>query len=270
MIHTYQRIDFDAVIKRVLIVMKYEKDPQWTISQEAFHDSGYLLCLCVNGYADYHVGDTFYRLQPGDVVFLHRNEPRNGNADEKDPWCFIVTLFEIETESERDAELLKSLLGVHRMNSQTVFALFHELHHVWITKATGYSFRSRCLVEQILIELLLGNDKDRSRGYEYQMMDEVVSLMVKNPQCTYQAAELAKKYHLSEGYFRTQFKKHTGMTVTNYQNFLRVNRAKEYLMFGMHNVSETAQMLGFSSAYYFSRVFKRIDGHMPSEYMNMK
>ena len=42
------------------------------------------------------------------------------------------------------------------------------------------------------------------------------------------------------------------------------------LLQGDIKIYEAADALGFESAYYFSKVFKKIDGHSPTEYIRSK
>lgn len=59
----------------------------------------------------------------------------------------------------------------------------------------------------------------------------------------------------------------TGMSGNEYIRHVRMRRAKELLLSGRHNMSEIADMLGFSSASYFRESFKTTFGMTPSEYL---
>ena len=45
-----------------------------------------------------------------------------------------------------------------------------------------------------------------------------------------------------------------------------VNQAKSLLMNG-HNISETSRLLGFDFPHHFTRLFKKMTGLTPSEYL---
>ena len=78
--------------------------------------------------------------------------------------------------------------------------------------------------------------------------------------------DLAEEQGMSYSRFRTLFREHTGSSPRQYQLDIRVNRAKELLRDGQRNVSEIAEVLGFSSVYYFSRLFKQRTGKTPVEF----
>ena len=83
---------------------------------------------------------------------------------------------------------------------------------------------------------------------------------------TFSATELAKRSGFSPSYFRALFKEANGLSPLQYQNQIKINRAKELLLSGEYNVTETAESLGFNNIYYFSRLFKKLTGIPPSEY----
>ena len=50
----------------------------------------------------------------------------------------------------------------------------------------------------------------------------------------------------------------------DYLNFLRCSNARRLMASGKYNVSESAAMSGFKSLSYFSRVYRRQMGVLPS------
>ena len=62
------------------------------------------------------------------------------------------------------------------------------------------------------------------------------------------------------------FKKHTGITMTEYVNRLRVEQARKRLVDPGRQIAEVAHEVGFSSLSQFNRNFLKIAGESPSEY----
>ncbi len=67
-----------------------------------------------------------------------------------------------------------------------------------------------------------------------------------------------KLYELSSSFFN--------MGITEYIRFLRVEKAKEYLLGGKYNINQCAEMVGLHDANYFTKIFKKYTGMTPSEY----
>ncbi len=82
------------------------------------------------------------------------------------------------------------------------------------------------------------------------------------PTVTYCASELA----YSSRYFGDLVHKATGGTAIGYIHNYVINQAKSLLMQG-HNINETSRMLGFDFPHHFTRLFKRITGITPSEFL---
>jgi transcriptional regulator GlxA family with amidase domain len=62
------------------------------------------------------------------------------------------------------------------------------------------------------------------------------------------------------------FKQNTGLTPNDYLQRLRIAKARELLTTTSQSVTEIAFAAGFASSQYFSRVFRKYTGQMPSEY----
>lgn len=85
-----------------------------------------------------------------------------------------------------------------------------------------------------------------------------------------QLGEVAEAFGLSPAYLSVLFKKNTESGFSEYVNTKKIDRAKQMLLSGDMKIYEVADALGFESAYYFSKVFKKIDGHSPREYIQSK
>ena len=82
------------------------------------------------------------------------------------------------------------------------------------------------------------------------------------PTVAWCASELA----YSPRYFGDIVHKATGGTAIGYIHNYIINQAKSLLMQG-HNISETSRLLGFDFPHHFNRLFKRITGLTPSEFL---
>ena len=82
------------------------------------------------------------------------------------------------------------------------------------------------------------------------------------PTVAWCASELA----YSPRYFGDIVRQTTGETAIGYIHNYIINQAKSLLMQG-HNISETSRLLGFDYPHHFTRLFKRITGLTPSEFL---
>lgn len=80
------------------------------------------------------------------------------------------------------------------------------------------------------------------------------------------AAEIAKRVSMSRSYFSQCFKGIAGKTFNDYLRQLRVDKAKEYLLYTNKTILWIAENTGYSDEKYFSRTFRDLTGMLPSEY----
>ena len=72
--------------------------------------------------------------------------------------------------------------------------------------------------------------------------------------------------NMAPAYFSSRFKKCFGVNFVDYVAELRMNAAKELLQDPLRSTAEIAGMVGYDSANYFTRAFKKHTGMTPTEY----
>ena len=72
--------------------------------------------------------------------------------------------------------------------------------------------------------------------------------------------------NLNSSYFSVQFKRTFGVNFVDYLTEVRMNAAKELLQDPLRSTAEVANMVGYESANYFTRAFKKKNGMTPTEY----
>ena len=79
--------------------------------------------------------------------------------------------------------------------------------------------------------------------------------------------DVASIFSISPNYLGHLFKKSASLGFNEYVTQAKISRAK-YLMFHTDlKVYEIATQLGFENSFYFSRVFKKVEGCSPRQYL---
>ncbi|OUS73971.1 hypothetical protein B1748_21755 [Paenibacillus sp. MY03] len=65
------------------------------------------------------------------------------------------------------------------------------------------------------------------------------------------------------------FKKYTGISMTRYIQLLRIQRAKHLLDHTGKSIQEISLEVGYSDPFYFSRLFKKLEGVAPQHYRDI-
>lgn len=77
---------------------------------------------------------------------------------------------------------------------------------------------------------------------------------------------LAEKHYISESYLSRIFKQYTGKKFIDYLTEIRIDKAKELLIYSSLKTNEIANAAGYTDQRYFSQIFKKVTGMTPSEF----
>lgn len=107
-------------------------------------------------------------------------------------------------------------------------------------------------------------------NYKKRMIQNICQYIDEHPEEKLSLATVAKEYYISTGYLSTLFTKYAGISFVNYVNLKKIEAAKRMILEGNMKLYEISDKLGYENAFYFSRVFKKVEGISPREYMNQK
>lgn len=97
-------------------------------------------------------------------------------------------------------------------------------------------------------------------------VEEAIKYIKENIGNKLSVSMVARKVNLSSDYLAKIFKSHTGYTPIGFINKCRIDKAKEMLAKENKKIKEIAGVLGFCDEFYFSRVYKRIEGISPMQF----
>lgn len=110
-------------------------------------------------------------------------------------------------------------------------------------------------------------DKYGNEGMTYDpLMENIKNYIRENMAYGFSVSELAAAFNYNEKYLGRLFKTREGMSMRDYCNWLRVNKAKMLLRDTDQSISQIALQLGFTNTTYFDRVFSSIVLMSPRTY----
>lgn len=80
--------------------------------------------------------------------------------------------------------------------------------------------------------------------------------------------KVAKEFNISPNYLSVLFSRNSDIGFSDYINQSKIDAAKKMMTDGDYKIYEISDRLSFESAFYFSRVFKKVTGLSPRDYMN--
>lgn len=257
----------DFAITHIRHVIEREPSPSWHFKNVA-HPDHYLLALSTKGRCNYDIGGKTCTVEKGNLLFFQKGLLHTAKSDPDYHWSFFSTTFGVMDFGNSGTSALEELENVIRVRDYLKFhTLFSELNHLWTAKSEGYLLRCRSIILEVLYLVIKEKSSISHPAPHTQQILEIMAMMQKNYSKNYTVEELAAIAGLSYSHFSLVFKRITGYAVTEYQNLIKINKAKDLLLGGSCNVTEAAEIVGFNNIYYFSRLFKKTTGHSPSEYL---
>ncbi|WP_026884156.1 AraC family transcriptional regulator [Clostridium akagii] len=219
-------------------------------------------------------GNKRYQLKDGTLLYLCPNVLYSIEIDSENPLCVMTVHFSyanvgfsgdewnITKEIDRlPLDFVQILKDYYQINN-----IFKKLVENWASKLPGYEFSTKTLLRELLFEIFQ-NIKKNSQNYSTSLkVEKIIEYMRQNIDTRLTLAELSQLVQLSSPYLSSVFKETTGYSVIGFFNKIKVDKAKELIIEGDKKIKEVAKVLGFTDEFYFSRIFKKIEGVSPSEF----
>lgn len=105
---------------------------------------------------------------------------------------------------------------------------------------------------------------ETATGGSSARIKEAILYIRKNPEKPLTLEYISKQIGISKFYLSREFKRHTGQTLTAHIQAVRCAEAKRLIESGMR-VSDAAFACGFDNLSYFTKIYKRTIGALPSK-----
>lgn len=234
------------------------------------------IILITGGSGSFTIEDQLYKIKEGMLFYIAPNILHTIKPNLNEPITFFSVHFDFvnvfwEGNSWSTDKLVKilPLPAAQELNDYyTIQDIFKKLTECWNEKQPGYEFISRTLLQQLLIAIYQ-NVKKQNRNYATSLkINKIIQYMNQNITENIKLADLSKITQLSPTYLAKVFKAATGYSLIEFFNRMKIDKAKDLLIENNRKIKEVAREVGFADEFYFSRVFKKIEGISPSEYCN--
>jgi two-component system, response regulator YesN len=227
-----------------------------------------------NLFYDYDPLQPDIMVKSGEVL----NKDKKGTSDEineiKEKWLFGEWL-----NHEQEYTLLKHELKALRLPPIRLTRIFFTITEEW-NRLYQTIMESPIVMEDFIsswnqFEKWLDDARDhiRSINVKSHFSPEIQASILKAMSLAEQllnqpltAGDIAKMVNMSNSYFSQCFKEILGKTYSDYIRDLRMDRAKEYLCNTTKTIQWVAEHVGYNDEKYFSRLFRKYVGVLPSEY----
>lgn len=153
---------------------------------------------------------------------------------------------------------------------QTVADLFNDYPDCYRSIYRQHSMEQIISWLNIFKEKLSGYFIERKSTHTNHIVNQVKRYINEHVSDRLTLNETAARFNITPNYLSQLFKKYNDMGFNEYITFCKINEAKKLMSEGNMKIYEISDSLGFESSFYFSKVFKKIEGISPKEYINQK
>jgi len=191
-------------------------------------------------------------------------------------FCLPKTIFTIAADWMAQRDLLEGEL-------RKAIDMVHSYFNVHIRMAIGFPVEdpfnldeSYLAAQQVFRETtrerplkFFGRrfESDGRMNYKQQVVANVQEYIRHNLEKRLSLNDLAAIFNFSPNYLSQLFTRYAGESFVEYITAERIKAAKEMLRKGTGPIYEIAEKLGYESAFYFSKVFKKMEGISPREFL---
>ncbi|MDX8047422.1 AraC family transcriptional regulator [Gracilibacillus sp. S3-1-1] len=239
---------------------------------------------CLKGYLHVIEDDQNYHLKEGSYLFLRKNVHHWGEHfyQPGSKW-FFIHFFSQDISTEKDEYNTygkTSLVHADAYDKKLTLPKYGEVAHHDYTKLQlqqilevfesshpTSSILASMQTHQFFLELYVEKLENYANMKTNRMVTKLIHFMDKEDNHKLTSNEISEEMGMNYAYLSTIFKQQTGKTITQYRNEQIVEKAIHFFRNQNYNVSEVSDKLGFSNPFYFSRVFKKVTGLSPSDYL---
>ena len=232
------------------------------------HENLELLCfLDGEGYVLYD--GMRLAVRKGDIVAVNSYSPHQIISDGSLPhFCLIIDKrFCLYHDIDPSQLIFQPLIR----DDPQVTALFRQVMQSYDNRDDNWgTARIKSAVLNLLLHLCLHHSTPRTvdrltQDPSLEHVHRAIGFMKANLSQKLTIDQIAASAGLSKFHFLREFKRITGYTLIDYLNTIRCDYARSLLERGQCSVKETAFVCGFTNCSYFSSVFRRHTGLLPSQ-----
>lgn len=287
----YKRFHFDRLFVEKPYVLSdmliYQIGDLFTKSGyhvQAHNQDCHELTLVVAGEGIHTVDGVAYKMKRGDILLAARGTVHASQSDNVNPFRFYYIGFNFQEEAQKDISYASLLTLLQKksilMHDNTGFVeqcmkgVFAELVELKVNS----SLMIECFVRQIILYL----DRLRADGASVkatvgqrgvakgnELMYNVMQYIEQNFATLENLSHIADSLGYTYPYLSRMFKKVAGVTMREYLDQKRFDKAVEMLAGSVTSITDIAYALNYQSVHAFSKAFKERFGLSPKEYHAM-
>lgn len=197
---------------------------------------------------------------PGDVIYRPKHFVYSGKSMSKSQ---TICTIEFDYFDKNIPEIPLPTL-THTLHNKRIEKLFFSIHNNSVIGLTQNKLRAMANLYMLIADLI---DMNQLKNEAAPILEPIINYTIDNlSDCDLSVERISERFNISTSQLRRYFTMKLNMSPIEFIRKKRVELACVYLKEQLIPIGEISELCGFSSSYYFSRVFKEIMNCTPSQY----
>ncbi len=227
----------------------------------------YLIIYLYSGKANFLVDGIMQEAKPGDIILYRPHKEQFyeffGESQTQNYWIHFTGNSVEKIISENFEDNVFFNIGVHQKMASTFDTIRDEL----LLKARNFedivSLQFNLLMKLISRYKSATNDE----GAKQSIFNDLILTLNDTYHEAWNVDRMAELCNMSKSRFLHLFKEHKGVSAMQFLIKLRLDKAKELMINSSFSIQDVAELVGYNDPLYFSRLFKKVNGCSPRDYI---
>lgn len=208
-----------------------------------------------------------FSVKSGDFICINGGEVHSVICEKETSFYALIVSPTVFSDVDFKDVVINNLI----QNSEFVNECFKQLNDEYSNWQLGSDIAVKGIVH-VMLSYLVKNHSSRSsldsekHKRDIQRLNDSLCYIDEHYNERITSRMLAEMSYVTESYFCRFFKKVTGVTVTDYLNKFRIEKATYLLKNTVAGIGEISELVGFDDTNYFSRIFKKHTGMTPTQF----
>ena len=238
------------------------------------------MCYIASGSGRFQINSAWFDVTQGDLLIIRRGDTHDIVTDDHNPLRIYYFEFYIRAAAGEIApycdilSLFESTGSVNRIchSQETAASLFQSIFSELTQQKRFYGNVIESLSMQLLIDVLrsfAGEKLPPADSFDERngLAQQIIRYMTDHFETVGNLYDLADHFRYSYSHLAHIFREQTGMSLRQYYDRMRFDRALEMLQKGDDKITVIASRLKYQSVNAFSKAFSKKFGLSPSEYV---
>lgn len=227
------------------------------------------LFYVVSGKGRFRIEELDFAVEANELVIVNSYVEHTEYSVPQSPMEYIVVGIDGVAFLQNSASDSRYCKLENKYENKKIFYYLREIFSEMEKCSENYGVITDHLLELISYKLLRQKQMsitERTSGKVHAECARAKKYIDENFMENISLSYLADMVHMSKYYFSHSFVKEYGVSPIGYLQRKKINESKYLLAQTNHSISQIAQIVGFSSANYFTQSFKRMEAMSPSEF----